>query len=126
MQDIYGKTLHVGDKVAYVLGASSSPHLKTGHISRIINDNKCTVDGHPDIYASRILLLKSDTSKENKLTEAIEILQGYCENTACIKCQIEHAIGCAHKNIQQCNQPFCWNKNDIKKDIPEEGETSCS
>lgn len=58
MKDIKGKEIKVGDEVAYVLGAAGHPKLLTGKVDKIYgNPEKCTVDSHPNIYRSRILVL---------------------------------------------------------------------
>lgn len=119
MKDRVGNELHIGDQVAYILGASSSPCMEIGRIDKIYK-NKCTIDSHPNIYANRTLLLKQAPMTENqRLIQSIEKLKDYCDNTPCTECKIEHCIKCAHKQIGQTAIPTNWTTNEIVKDVNE-------
>lgn len=83
MKDIMGNTLSVGDNVAYVCGPAKT--LGTGKVTSIYKDGKkCSVDGKPNIFKSRILKL---SSKNTQSIMAIE-QDGPCFNVLCIVCGI--------------------------------------
>lgn len=65
MHDINGNELHIGDKVAYISGKNICCCLEIGHITNIYQKKnsvayECSVDGHPHILSSRVLLLKEE------------------------------------------------------------------
>lgn len=115
MTDSQGNPVTVGDPVAYILGASNSPSLRIGRVTKIYpNDTKCSVDHHPNIFKSRILLQKEgnpQTTKE-ELIKAIHVLQHYCDTTACCNCKINTAIGCGLYG--KTNIPHTWEQNQVK------------
>ena len=65
MHDINGNELHIGDKVAYISGKNMCCCLEIGHITNIYQKKnsvayECSVDGHPHILSSRVLLLNEE------------------------------------------------------------------
>lgn len=125
MKDIYGNELHVGDTVAYVANANSAPRMATGTITKIYTSNtKCSVDNHPNIFASRTLLLKSEEVpyKDNLLQQAIGNLCSYCDETPCSECKIKDAIKCSGNENATTAPPHRWQDSLYKK----EGDTACS
>lgn len=61
MKDIKGTPLKVGDTVAFIENANSSPTLSIGKITSIYKKgDSCSVDGHPHVYEHRILKLQAE------------------------------------------------------------------
>lgn len=61
MKDSIGKTINVGDKVAFVQDSNSSPKMGLGVVEKIYkSDDACTVSGKPNIYEFRLLKLPND------------------------------------------------------------------
>lgn len=61
MKDCKGKELALGDYVAFVHGASSSPSLETGHVTNIsASGRECSVDGKSHIYRNRVMKLPKE------------------------------------------------------------------
>lgn len=70
MTDVKGNTVKVGDTVAYILGAKNSPHLCIGQITKIYpDDTKCSVNNHPNIFKSRILLYDPQKTTKTHMTQ---------------------------------------------------------
>ena len=56
MVDAQNNPIQVGDFVAYMQNANTNPHLSTGNVQKIYQNQKaCTIDGYTNIRASRIL-----------------------------------------------------------------------
>lgn len=122
MTDSQGNTVNVGDTVAYILGASNSPSLRIGQVTKIYpNDKRCSVDNHPNIFKNRILLLKENNPQitQEELRKAIHILQNYCDTTHCCNCTIKTDIGCSLYGkgcgvYGKTNIPHTWEQNQVK------------
>lgn len=56
MLDAHNNTLQVGDFVVYIANANTNPHIATGHVQKIYQNQKaCTIDSNTNIRSSRIL-----------------------------------------------------------------------
>lgn len=56
MVDAQNNPIQVGDFVAYIQNANTNPHLSTGYVQKIYQNQKaCTIDSNTNIRSSRIL-----------------------------------------------------------------------